>query len=88
MSTAMEASRRRQRLDLEQRGHDVPSIPQHRTVTAKRDACTYLVNRLVKAGRPVGLKLGERTTAPASTRLHRLKLLRELAIYGKDQIAP
>ena len=51
-------------------------------------SCTYLVNRLVKAGRPVGLKLGDRTTAPAFTRLHRLKLLRELAVYGKDQIAP
>jgi uncharacterized protein (DUF58 family) len=46
--------------------------------------CTYLVNRWVKAGRPVGLKLGERLIAPASTRLHRLKLLRELAVYGQD----
>jgi uncharacterized protein (DUF58 family) len=46
--------------------------------------CTYLVNRLVKGGRPVGLKIGDRIIAPASTRLHRLKLLGELAVYGKD----
>jgi len=46
--------------------------------------CTYLVNRLVKAGRPVGLKLGDRLIAPGSTRSHRLKLLGELAVYGKN----
>lgn len=46
--------------------------------------CTFLVNRLVKGGRPVGLKLGERVIAPASSRLHRLKLLGELAVHGKD----
>jgi hypothetical protein len=42
------------------------------------------VNRLVKGGRPVGLKLGDRVIAPASTRPHRLKLLGELAVYGKN----
>ena len=46
--------------------------------------CAYLVNRLLKGGRPVGLKLGERLLAPASGRQHRLKLLGELAVYGKD----
>lgn len=47
-------------------------------------ACAYLVNRLIKGGRPVGLKLGERVLAPAASRLHRLALLGELAVYGKD----
>lgn len=45
--------------------------------------CCFLVNRLVKGGRPVGLKLGETLVAPAApTRAHRLKLLGELAVYG------
>jgi uncharacterized protein (DUF58 family) len=43
----------------------------------------YLVNRLVRGGHPVGLKLGPRVIAPAATRVQRLKLLGELAIYGK-----
>ena len=46
--------------------------------------CAFLVNRLVHGGRPVGLKLADRELAPASTRLHRLKLLGELAVYGQD----
>ncbi len=46
--------------------------------------CAYLVNRLQRAGRPVGLKLAGRVIAPASTRPHRLKLLGELAVYGQD----
>jgi len=44
----------------------------------------FLINRLLKGGRPVGLKLGDRIIAPGSTRPHRLKLLGELAVYGKD----
>jgi uncharacterized protein (DUF58 family) len=46
--------------------------------------CTFLVNRLGKWGRPVGLKLGEIVIPPAATRPHRLRLLGELAVYGKD----
>lgn len=55
-----------------------------RSLDDRLSYCTYLVNRLVKAGRPVGLKLGDRIMAPASTRSHRLKMLGELAVYGKD----
>ena len=55
-----------------------------RSLDERLSHCTYLVNRLVKGGRPVGLKLGDRVIAPDSTRLHRLKLLGELAVYGKD----
>ena len=46
--------------------------------------CTFLINRLVRGGRPVGLQLAHRVIAPASTRVHRLKLLGELAVYGQD----
>lgn len=55
-----------------------------RSLDDRLSYCTYLVNRLVKSGRPVGLKLGDRVIAPASTRLHRLKMLGELAVYGKN----
>jgi uncharacterized protein (DUF58 family) len=46
--------------------------------------CAFLVNRLVRGGCPVGLKLANRVIDPAATRLHRLKLLGELAVYGQD----
>lgn len=44
----------------------------------------FLVNTLIKRGRAVGLKVGERVIAPAAHRSHRLKLLGELASYGKN----
>lgn len=43
----------------------------------------YLVNWLIKSNRPVGLKIGERTIAPAVSRPHRLLLLTELALHDK-----
>jgi uncharacterized protein (DUF58 family) len=42
----------------------------------------YLVNRAVRANRPVGLKFGARIVRPDLTRTHRLRLLTELAVYG------
>jgi uncharacterized protein (DUF58 family) len=62
---------------------EVDLIPG-RDLEQRLSYCTFLVNRLLKGGRPVGLKLGGRIIAPASTRVHRLKLLGELAVYGKD----
>lgn len=62
---------------------DLELIPG-RDLEQRLSNCTYLVNRLVKGGRPVGLKLGERVIEPAVSRSHRLKLLGELALYGKD----
>ncbi|HTP66694.1 MAG TPA: DUF58 domain-containing protein [Geobacteraceae bacterium] len=44
----------------------------------------FLINRLIRMRRPVGLKLRERVLAPAVSRRHRLALLGELAVYGKD----
>jgi len=44
----------------------------------------FLINRAVRAGRPVGLKLGARFIKPDLTRSHRLQLLTELARYGKN----
>lgn len=44
----------------------------------------FLLNRLLKKNRPVGLKFPEKTIQPALSRGHRLKLLGELAVYGKN----
>ena len=44
----------------------------------------YLVNRLIRANRPVGLALPGRVIPPAADQAHRLRLLRELALYGTD----
>ena len=63
---------------------DIGSIPG-RDLEQRLSSLSYLVNRLVKGGRPVGLKLGDKVIAPAApTRSHRLKLLGELAVYGED----
>jgi len=51
---------------------------------ARLSCSTYLVNRLMRGNRPVGLKVGERIIAPAASKGHRLRLLAELAVYGKD----
>ncbi|GFO70232.1 hypothetical protein GMLC_38110 [Geomonas limicola] len=45
---------------------------------------TFLVNRLVRGGSAVGLKLAQRVITPAASRSHRLKLLGELAVYGQS----
>ena len=62
---------------------EVDLIPG-RDLEERLSRCAFLINRLLKGGRPVGLKLADRIIAPALTRVHRLKLLGELAVYGKD----
>jgi uncharacterized protein (DUF58 family) len=46
-------------------------------------AC-HLINRLMGASHPVGLKLREKVIRPELSRKHRLNLLTELALYDKD----
>jgi len=43
----------------------------------------YLINRLMRNQQPVGLRLGNREIAPALGKHHRLRLLRELALYDQ-----
>lgn len=43
----------------------------------------YLINRLVRNQQPVGLRLVGRTIAPGLGKSHRLRLLRELALYDQ-----
>lgn len=45
--------------------------------------CAWLVNRSIRAQRPVGMMVGKRVITPDTSRYHRLKLLSELALYGK-----
>lgn len=44
----------------------------------------FLVNRLARENRPVGVRLGTKLIAPGSSRGHRLRLLRELALHGQE----
>ena len=62
---------------------DIDRLPgQGREDVLSRAA--YLVNGLIRSNRPVGLKIRERTIAPAASRPHRLHLLTELALYDKQ----
>lgn len=42
----------------------------------------WVVNRSIRANRPVGLVTGAKVIGPDTSRLHRLKLLTELALHG------
>ncbi len=44
----------------------------------------FLVNMFIRRNRPVGLKLGRTLINPDVSRPHRLALLTELALYGKN----
>lgn len=62
---------------------DIDRLPAG-NLEEKLSCATYLVNRLMREGRPVGLKLRKRLLKPADSRGHRLRLLTELALYGKN----
>lgn len=62
---------------------EVERVPGQ-SLDERLSCCAFLVNRLVKGGRPVGLRVGDRVIAPGTTRSHRLRLLGELAVYGKN----
>jgi uncharacterized protein (DUF58 family) len=44
----------------------------------------YTINRCMKHNTPIGLKLDEQFFPPGMHRSHRLRMLKELAIYGSD----
>ena len=62
---------------------DVDTLPG-RTFEENLARAVFLVNGLMRNNRPVGLKLRERMIPPAVSRIHRLRLLSELALYGKN----
>lgn len=61
---------------------DIDLLPG-KNIDENLSRAVYLVNRLMRSNRPVGLKLRERKIAPAVSRAHRLRLLSELALYDK-----
>lgn len=48
---------------------------------------SWLIGRLLRAGRPVGLRAGNAEIPPAAGRAHKLRLLKVLALHGRDQEA-
>jgi len=62
---------------------DIDSLPG-RNLEENLSCAVYLINRLIGRDLPVGLKLRKKVINPAISREHRLKLLSELAVYGKD----
>jgi uncharacterized protein (DUF58 family) len=59
---------------------EIPSPDLERTLSC----CAFLVNRLIRENRPVGLKAGSLFILPDLSGVHRLKLLSQLAVYGKN----
>ncbi len=62
---------------------DIAAMPG-RELEEHLSCAVFLINRLIRANRPVGLKLPDKVINPALSREHRLGLLTELAVYGKD----
>ncbi len=62
---------------------DIDALPGS-TLEENLSRAVYLVNRLMRSNRAVGLQLRERKIAPAVSRSHKLRLLSELALYGKN----
>lgn len=54
------------------------------TLEARLSGATWLIDRYLRGGRSVGLRLGPHAIAPASGREHRLRLLRTLALHDAD----
>lgn len=62
---------------------DIHSLPGA-TLEENLSYGTFLINKAARAGRPVGLRLGRLQLRPDFTRSHRLHLLKELAMYGRN----
>lgn len=60
-------------IDLEQMPYDLETNLR---------CATYLINALFNAGIPFGLKMGDRLFLAEHSKSHKLKLLREIALYG------
>jgi len=65
---------------------DLATLPGSSTEQRLRCA-TFLVIRLLRAGRPVGLRLDQRLLAAGTGRAHKQLLLKALALYGQHQDA-
>jgi uncharacterized protein (DUF58 family) len=52
---------------------------------ARLRCASWLVGQLLRAGRPVGLRAGAIEIVPDCSRPHKLRLLKALALHGRDQ---
>jgi uncharacterized protein (DUF58 family) len=50
----------------------------------KLSCLTFLISSQHRKNRAIGLKLGGRYFPPSTTKEHKLRLLRELAVYGQE----
>jgi uncharacterized protein (DUF58 family) len=60
---------------------DITLLPLH-GLEAKLSCLTYLILRLVRNNTPVGLKLSNKLMNPSTTQVHKLNMLKELALYA------
>jgi uncharacterized protein (DUF58 family) len=60
---------------------DIAQIPGQNS-DERLSCAAWIVNRSIKANRPVGLIAGTKVIGPGTSRSHRLKLLTELALHG------
>lgn len=65
---------------------DLAALPGAGLEEKLRHAC-WLIGRFLRAGRPVGLRAGVTEIAPTCSRAHKFRLLKVLALYGRDQDA-
>jgi uncharacterized protein (DUF58 family) len=59
---------------------DIPPSSLEHTLSC----CVFMVNRLIRENRPVGIKTGSTFIKPDLSRAHKLKILTQLAVYGKN----
>lgn len=62
----------------------VPAELPGATCDERLSGAAWLIDRTLRSGRPVGLRLGSGLLAPGSGRDHKLKLLRALALADAD----
>ncbi|EHP89252.1 protein of unknown function DUF58 [Geobacter metallireducens RCH3] len=60
---------------------DVAQLPGQ-SLDERLSCGAWIVNRSIRVNRPVGLITGTKVIGPDTSRLHRLKLLTELALHG------
>lgn len=65
-----------------------PSEMSSQGLEERLSCCAFIVNKFIRDGRPVGLKLPSRVIPPAATNGHRLMLLMALATYDQDHNSP
>lgn len=61
-----------------------PRVLPYPSLEARLSAAVYIVNRLMRNDRPVGLRTGDKIIEANSGKHHRLRLLTELALYDQN----